>query len=108
MRLSDSIEDILKEVHASIGTAVQRKYKGRLKITVGVRYVEVEDTEKDVTVIAELTGLNPNQDGYDIITSGAGGHVVFSKPLDHVVAFIVSELRRDHRYASSIPSKYLK
>ena len=111
MKLSNSIEDILKEVHASIGESVQRKYRGRLRIQSDVRYVEVYETEKDISVTAELTGLNPNQDGYDIYTSRGGGHVLFSKPLDHVVAFIVSELRKDRRhgrYASNVPSKYLK
>ena len=116
--MSDSIEDILKEVHASIGEAVRRKYVGRVNIRVTARYVEIEDVDEEVSVYAELTGLNPDRDGYEVIGGDEALFVHFKRPLNVVVAYLTSQLRSaadpyrrlraNVQSRANVPSKYLK
>ena len=101
----------LKSLHESVVKEVQKKYKSPLKATVTHASIDFHDVEMDTTLIVNLRQVERNG-GYDIASDFRSAHVTIEENLRVLVYTIVSLLEESKqkmsRYASNVPSKYLK
>lgn len=107
MRLNKSLATVLKEIHASMGDAIKKQYKGAASISIetDTRYLLVRYKNKNYSGWIKAFVMWKDGDYEIYTTTGEVTSVSFDQPLSRVVDWIVPQIPTD---TSNVPSKYLK